>query len=286
MDAYRLSRTESHSLRGGAAPLLLHVALPEGHDMPPEGWPLVMLCDATDSFATLVETVRRCASRPSATGIAPAVVAGIAYDREAMDAKAIRLARIRDYTFGPAEAEDVEATGAAETGNGGQMLALITEAISGLIRDYSINRKTISLFGHSLVGKFVLDVLVRHPALFSTYVAISPSIWWNRPELEQRIEGLSPQLAGLAPRRVMVAVGEWEQGLAPWQQQSALAADMAHRRERRRMIDNAREVGALLGQRMRPEDRILVQVFPDEDHASVIGIAYNRGLRLANAARF
>ena len=43
-----------------------------------------------------------------------------------------------------------------------------------------------TLIGESLAGLFVVDTLLRQPALFHDYVAISPSLWWNREELGNR----------------------------------------------------------------------------------------------------
>jgi hypothetical protein len=43
-----------------------------------------------------------------------------------------------------------------------------------------------TLMGESLAALFVVDTLLRQPALFDDYVAISPSMWWNREELGTR----------------------------------------------------------------------------------------------------
>jgi predicted alpha/beta superfamily hydrolase len=40
-----------------------------------------------------------------------------------------------------------------------------------------------TLIGESLAAYFVVDTLLRQPRLFDDYVAISPSLWWNREEL-------------------------------------------------------------------------------------------------------
>lgn len=42
------------------------------------------------------------------------------------------------------------------------------------------------LLGESLAAFFVVDTLLREPRLFHDYVAISPSLWWNREELGDR----------------------------------------------------------------------------------------------------
>ena len=43
-----------------------------------------------------------------------------------------------------------------------------------------------TLMGESLAAFFVVDTLLRRPKLFHDYVAISPSLWWNREELGNR----------------------------------------------------------------------------------------------------
>jgi predicted alpha/beta superfamily hydrolase len=42
------------------------------------------------------------------------------------------------------------------------------------------------LMGESLAAFFVVDTLLRQPRLFDDYIAISPSMWWNREELGER----------------------------------------------------------------------------------------------------
>lgn len=46
------------------------------------------------------------------------------------------------------------------------------------------------LVGESLAAFFVVDTLLRQPRLFDDYIAISPSMWWNREELGERAPAL------------------------------------------------------------------------------------------------
>jgi predicted alpha/beta superfamily hydrolase len=59
--------------------------------------------------------------------------------------------------------------------------------------------------GESLAAFFVVDTLLRAPDLFHDYVAISPSLWWNREELGNRAAAL---LAGqdYADRRLYLTM--------------------------------------------------------------------------------
>jgi len=47
-----------------------------------------------------------------------------------------------------------------------------------------------AVMGESLAGYFVLDTALRQPELFSTYIAVSPSIWWDNESLSREAAGL------------------------------------------------------------------------------------------------
>ncbi|HXI19445.1 MAG TPA: alpha/beta hydrolase-fold protein [Gemmatimonadales bacterium] len=49
-------------------------------------------------------------------------------------------------------------------------------------RRYRTSGET-AIVGESLAGLFIVETLLREPRLFDRYVAISPSLWWNRDEL-------------------------------------------------------------------------------------------------------
>jgi predicted alpha/beta superfamily hydrolase len=42
--------------------------------------------------------------------------------------------------------------------------------------------------GESLAGLFVLDTFLNTPAAFDDYIAVSPSLWWNKQALSQAAE--------------------------------------------------------------------------------------------------
>lgn len=59
------------------------------------------------------------------------------------------------------------------------------EVIPFVEAKYRIGGRRVFL-GESLAAFFVVDTLLRRPRLFHDYVAISPSLWWNREELGNR----------------------------------------------------------------------------------------------------
>jgi predicted alpha/beta superfamily hydrolase len=45
-----------------------------------------------------------------------------------------------------------------------------------------------TLIGHSFAGLFVMNTLIKHPDLFSAYVAIDPSLWWDNQIILKQAE--------------------------------------------------------------------------------------------------
>lgn len=275
MSAFCLPRTEVHELTvPNGRTCRLYLAFPEA-DPPADGFPVVYLLDANALFGSMVEAIRMRAHRAGATGIPHAVVAGIGYATEGLYD---RVARTYDYTPGPAAGESDTGDALLPTGGANEFLSLLELQIMAEVeRRAKINPAKQVLFGHSLAGFFVLYALLQRPSLFRTFVASSPSIWWNR---ELLLNAASESVFAETKPRVVIAVGEYEQRLAPWQREVSAAALIAVRRSRRAMVDNARELTACLSAAGAEVD---FQEFAGEDHASVPLLAINRGLRYAFA---
>lgn len=81
------------------------------------------------------------------------------------------------------------------TGGAEFFLAFIEEELKPEIeRRYPINGCMQGLFGHWLGGYFTLYALMNRPGTFRTYIAGSPSIWWNDQELLLRLPVFLAQL--------------------------------------------------------------------------------------------
>lgn len=255
------------------------IAVPAG-PAPRGGFPVLFLLDAGSFFGTVVETVRLRARRPDATRVTAALIVGVDCVG-ADDVSDSREQRERAYRW---------------PGGAADLLQFMTGRLRELIAtDYHVDWQRQILLGHSLGGFFVLYVLASQPAAFNAYVALSPSIWCNRPYLWQGVDTLSQQLRH--PVKVFISVGEYEQKLAPWQSVAAsvpVAAtvpvpasgavpaptsvfaracasatapgNVEQRRAARAMVDNARG----LAQRLAGTSGVEVQFhdFPAEDHAS------------------
>jgi predicted alpha/beta superfamily hydrolase len=105
---------------------------------------------------------------------------------------------------------------------------LIDEAIPWVESRYRTTPERV-LMGESLAGLFAVETLLREPDAFSAYIAIDPSLWWNKGSLvrETALPGWKPRTPR---RRVFVAVsreGPVEQGAA-LQAGLAGAADLTY----------------------------------------------------------
>lgn len=83
-----------------------------------------------------------------------------------------------------------------------------------------------AIAGESLGGLFVVETLLLEPALFDTYIAVDPSLWWNDHRL---LDGAAERLAALGrqPKALYVASSDYE-GIATLAQQfSSVLAEHA-----------------------------------------------------------
>lgn len=274
--SFALAGTRAYACRSAACQTDYQILLaePEG-PLPPHGYPALCLLDGTASFCTLVESLRRAGHRPAATGIGPALVVGIGHPGSALDGQERRE---KDFTFAAAEVQ----TGDTLRPHGGGpafLHFLLAELRPAIEQAFPVNRW--ALFGHSLGGLFALDVFLRHPDSFATYLAISPSIWRNQASLHRAAEFLPERLSACPhPPQLFIGVGEYEQKTPPWADRSPEAEAHRHRRHDRGMVDRARALATRLADQC-PPGQVLFEEFAQEDHASILPVAFGRGLRLA-----
>jgi predicted alpha/beta superfamily hydrolase len=77
-----------------------------------------------------------------------------------------------------------------------------TELLPEVEKRYRVTREK-AIVGESLAGLFVVETLVLEPDLFDTYIAIDPSLWWNKRQLAQRLAAQPP--AGTAKKTLYIA---------------------------------------------------------------------------------
>ena len=109
--------------------------------------------------------------------IPPSIVVGIA-----------NVDRKRDFTF-PTTVEqdkkDFPTTGSSE-----KFIAFIEkELLNWTDKNYRTSSKRV-LIGQSLGGLLACEILLKKPALFSDYIIVSPSLWWDNQSLLEKAPSL------------------------------------------------------------------------------------------------
>lgn len=195
---------------------------------PAGGWPVVYVLDEKE-FRLLLQ-MRRAAGES-----APAVVlVGIGIpDKER-----------RHYFYTP----KVERAAEQPAGTGGSAVllhTLLTVVVPEVERWLAVRPlSSATLVGHSLGALFVSQLLLQDPARFKRYVLSSPSVWWADFHLLRQAAGW--QCRSMGPHRplVHISVGGLEQGLTPADLALSVEKQQENqqRRERRRMVDGARQL--------------------------------------------
>lgn len=111
-----------------------------------------------------------------------------------------------------------------------------------------------ALIGESLAGLFVIETLLQEPALFNSYIALDPSLWWNHGALLSGAGKQVPSVARSGARLFLASSGQPE-----------LAASSAR-------------LAALL-QQASPATLVKYQPLPEETHATIYHPAALLGLR-------
>ena len=89
--------------------------------------------------------------------------------------------RRRDMT-GPTEnAEDRKI--APRVGGSALFRSFIRDELMPLIKSRYRTTTETAIVGESLAGLFVVETFLNEPAMFDTYVAFDPSLWWNNGKL-------------------------------------------------------------------------------------------------------
>lgn len=248
-------------------------------DPPPKlGYPVVYVTDGNHFFGTAVL---------QAQGVRSALIVGIGFPED--DPSEYVRRRTQEFTIeGPGEDIEGWIAGGMSYGGGREFYQFIAEELEPeLLGLYEIDRSKRALVGISLGGLFVLQVLLEHPDRFQTFVAGSPSIWWNdRAILHQAPQFRRVVEAGRVAPRVLITVGELEQSPEAERTQDNCPQEKIREFDdmirRHKMVDNARELASELRAIRGSEGyRVDFHVFEGETHGSVIPATIGRAVSYA-----
>lgn len=212
----------------------INIYLPQGYAADDSTkYSVVYLLDgsADEDFVHVAGLVQFC-NYPWVNMLPPAIVVGIA-----------NVDRRRDFTF-PTSIEQ-DKTDFPTTGGSEKFIAFIEKELQPFIENtYKVHSEKI-LIGQSFGALLATEVLLKKPALFSTYIIISPSLWWDNESLLNLPLQISPS------QNISVFVGVGNEG-------RIMEADA------KKLYKKIKSSG---------KAEVHFKKFKDEDHASILHIA-------------
>lgn len=151
-----------------------YIAKPAGYDGGTERYPVLYVLDGESHFKYASAAAELLASADRTPGL---IVVGIA-------SGSIQQ-RTRDLT--PPSTDPADQRFAPGNGGASKFLAFLTRELQPLIEKTYRTRPYRLLAGHSYGGLFAAYVLAEKPAAFHAYLAIDPSLGWNRGAVVDQI---------------------------------------------------------------------------------------------------
>jgi predicted alpha/beta superfamily hydrolase len=103
--------------------------------------------------------------------------------------------RTRDFTFPTTVEKDKMVL--PSTGGSAKFIQFLEEELQPFVqRNYSNNGVT-TLIGRSLGGLLATEVLFTRPDLFTNYIILSPSLWWDDQSLLKQPPKISPSIKSI-----------------------------------------------------------------------------------------
>lgn len=234
-----------------------------------EGAPVIYVLDP---FLTL-DTVAgwaRVYGRYAEGAVPPAFVVGVGH---ATDDEAEFLAkRIRDFTPTPVTGRDWRPRLGA--GNGWRLLDAFADEVFPMVEETFGAGRDRTVVGWSLGGLFALTALFHRTDLFSRYLVVGPSLWWENG-LAFAWEAERAAAGGDLAARLFLAVGAEEQSPgAGWLNEGFPDETIAWFRQ----VSNFRRMVRRLRSRGYPGLRFDSVAFSGEYHMTVYPAAVARGL--------
>ncbi|MFS0782054.1 alpha/beta hydrolase [Bacillus sp. 1P06AnD] len=174
---------------------------------PDDGYPIIYLLDGLSYFDFAKHVIKLQSLNTLKTKVEASIVVGVCHKEGDMREK-----RFYDYTA-PANQyifpEHAKGKKMDLCKNGGARFfhQFMEAELKPLIEArFRVNQNKQALYGHSLAGYYTIWCYLTHCHDFQSYIAISPSIWWNGKELLRYLEKAdSGQL-----QKLFIGVGECE----------------------------------------------------------------------------
>jgi uncharacterized protein len=229
----------------------LNIYLPEGYNpKDTTRYPVIYLLDgsADEDFIHIVGLVQF-NSFEWVNQLPKSIVVGIA-----------TVDRRRDYTFQTTIEKDKKAFPTA--GHSDRFISFLEKELQPYVQARYQTNNSRTIIGQSLGGLLATEILFKKPSLFTTYIIVSPSLWWNNGSLLQQ------NVAGLENKNIYIGVGK--EGLTPTE------------------IPRVMEVDAnVLADKLKSANNKNVSIYfdylPQENHATILHQAVSNAFRLLYA---
>lgn len=153
--------------------------------------------------------------------------------------------RRRDFTYPTTIEKDKKDY--PTTGSSPRFIRFLEAELQPLIENNYKTNSSKTIIGQSLGGLLATEILYKQPQLFTNYIIVSPSLWWDHESLLLRPPAvLEPGFH--TPVSVFIAVGK----------------------EGKTMEGDARELVKILKQNQTKNLRVNFEYFDKEDHASIL----------------
>ncbi len=164
------------------------------------------------------------------------------------DAIVVGIANIdrkRDFTFPTTVAEDKKTF--PTTGGSAKFIAFIENELQPYIQmNYKTNNSK-TIIGQSLGGLLATEILCNKPDLFTHYVIVSPSLWWDNESLLKKLTK-KLETTPLANKKIYLCVGN----------------------EHPTMVADAKILNGILEEQAKKSSTLFFQYFEKEDHATIL----------------
>jgi predicted alpha/beta superfamily hydrolase len=182
--------------------------------------------------------------------VPPSIVVGIA-----------TVDRRRDFTSPTSIEKDKKAY--PTTGHSDRFIAFLEKELQPLIEKKYKGNSSRTIIGQSLGGLLATEILLKKPALFSKYIIVSASLWWDNGSL---LKQTSPILQADFSQKTSVYLAVGKEGLTPTEAPRVMEVDVN-----------------LLAEKLRSSKSKALSVYfdylPAEDHGTIMHQAVFNGLR-------
>ncbi|MEP6700986.1 MAG: alpha/beta hydrolase-fold protein [Bacteroidota bacterium] len=227
----------------------INIYLPEGYSPDSAAlYPVIYLLDgsADEDFIHIAGLIQY-SNFPWVNFLPRSILVGIA-----------NVDRRRDFTFPTSIEKDKKDF--PTTGSSAKFIAFIEKELQPFIETHYKTNKSKTIIGQSLGGLLATEILFKKPGLFTNYIIVSPSLWWDNESLLS----ISPIV------------------LKPVFKQSTTVY-LAVGKEGKIMEGDARKLVTILKKRTDRKLQVNLKYFPDEDHATILHLAVYRAFQSLKA---